>query len=113
MSMKVPVQALCALLEDEKEALLGGKYDQLEGFANAKQRAVQSLQGQGLPQTTLEILQRGLAQNAALLGSAAQGFQDARHMLTRLRDGQDTQMYDRCGTSKTMRRVENQLERKA
>jgi len=111
--MQTSLQALRALLEEEKDALLRGKYDKLEAFAEAKQQVVQSLDGHDLPQATLEVLRRSLAQNAALLGSAAQGIQDARHLLVRLRGGQATQMYDRHGTSKTMRTVENKLERKA
>lgn len=111
--MKTLIEALRALLAHEKHALLSGNYDHLETLTAEKQQLVQALGSHDMPQATLETLRHSLAQNAALLASAAQGIQDARHLLVRLHGGQDTLMYDRHGTSRTMKAIKYQLERKA
>lgn len=107
------LQALFSLLEDEKLALLSGEYHMLEEFSQSKQRHLEALDLQHVPRSQIESLQERLARNSDLLGCAAQGFEDARHLLTRLRTGEETHLYDRHGTAKTMRQVRNQLEHKA
>ncbi|PZX47217.1 hypothetical protein LY56_00512 [Roseinatronobacter thiooxidans] len=111
--MTAPTTQLHALLKEEEAAVLSGKYDQLEALAQAKQRAVQALDTATLPRAMLRSLHDRLRRNAALLGAAAQGVQDAKAALAQLRAGQQTHLYHQDGTSKTMQPIANRLEHKA
>lgn len=108
-----PLQNLLAILKEEEAALLCGQYDQLENFAQAKEQAVQALDIENIPRDNVKVLKKRLERNSALMGSAAQGFNDASQLLARIHAGQETQLYDREGTRKTMRRLQHRLEHKA
>lgn len=113
MTQNRQIEDLLTLLQQEREALLGGDYDQLERLANAKEQAVKAIQAQSMPRGILANLQKRLERNMAMLGAAAEGVRDARQRLAQLRSGHETQMYDRLGASRTIRPPRHELEHKA
>ena len=106
------IEEFLSVLQEERDALLSGDYDQLERLAEAKEKAAKAIQAQTMPRDRLSDLQKRLERNMALLGAASEGVRDARQRLSKLRSGHETQMYDRLGASRTIRPPHHELEHK-
>ncbi len=96
------LNALDALLEDERAALIAGDLDRIADIADRKQTLVAGLNDSGAEGVALVPLQRKMQRNQVLLDGALDGIRSVAARLAVLREtGGTLETYDRNGRRQT------------
>ena len=111
--MSTPLEALRALLQAERDALLAGDFASLAGLADRKEHLCAALKDVDPGQTQIRALRDALEQNAGLLKAAQTGLDAARLVLAAERPVQTMTVYARDGASQAMRNTRPGLQHKA
>ena len=101
--MEMTIEALEALLDREREALLDGDLDRLIGQLDEKEALIERLNASGDSGAGLKDLQAKVLRNQALLDSALEGIRTVAQKLSalhRVRRSLDT--YDESGRKTTI-----------
>ncbi len=111
--MNTGPEALRALLEEERDALLAGELDRLAALADRKEHLCAALADAGPGDDHMRVLRDALTQNAALLKAAQAGLDAARLVLSGERPVQTMTVYARDGASRALRNTRPGLQHKA
>lgn len=101
------------ILDEERDALLAGRYGQLDTLADRKEALGQSLERLGgLDRDTLEIIAGRMTRNAGLIDAARRGFNQAEAQIRDIRKGMTQATYGSDGERHSLARPRSRLERK-
>lgn len=106
-------QRLLALLDAERNALMTGNYDQLQGIAAEKQALIAALQRRPPQDTSARLLRERLSRNEALMRSASVGFREGIQALSRYKAAARTTLYHPDGSAQIRPNSARAVERKA
>jgi hypothetical protein len=109
------VTRIHTLLESEREALLSGDFDRLNGLMLEKESMVAELEDAGLDQAALSSLQPKLERNQALFDRALAGLRAVTMRMATLSEVRKTlQTYDAAGRRQNIQNhQETKMERRA
>jgi flagellar biosynthesis/type III secretory pathway chaperone len=107
------VQQMMDILDEERDALLAGHYEQLETLADRKEALGKRLEKQGgLDNGALERLAGHMTRNAALIDAAGRGFRQAEAEIRDIRKGMTQATYGSDGARHSLARPHARLEQK-
>ncbi len=104
---------LLALLDAERDALMAGNYDDLEGFAAQKLAFVEALRPHPPREPLARRIRDRINRNEALMRSASDGFRAVIQALSARQAAARTTLYHPDGSAQIMPNSARTVERKA
>ncbi len=113
-SRRMASELLEDMLERERKAALGGRFDLLERLVAEKERLIAVVAREGADAETLARLKAGAERNGRLLQSMRDGVAAAKARLSALGGrGETLQTYDAEGRRRPISRAANPADRRA
>lgn len=105
---------LASLLEQEREAMLTGRFDDLGNLIQEKARLISVIEAGNPSPDSLVAIRQDADRNARLLSAALRGFRDASARIKQVRDGTaEFNTYSQSGLRQVVGSGGQKFERRA